>query len=287
MQFGLAGTNTGPYVEPQHARRLARAAEEVGLESLWTYEHVVVPAGYRSTYPYSPTGRMQGDGAAPIADPLQWLGFVAGITDRIGLGTGVVILPEHNPVILAKRCATLDRLSRGRLLLGVGVGWLREEFEALGVSWDDRVSRTEEYIGVLRRLWQDDETTQNGRFVRLDRARSNPKPSRSGRPPVIVGGHSRAAAVRAGRLGDGFFPAAPFERVAELIPVMRAAAAEVGRDPSTVEVTASAGPDLTADGVKTYEAIGVSRLVLRMPTFDPEALGGELHRIGELVVATG
>ena len=132
MKIGISGANVALFAEREPAIRLVQEAEAAGIESIWAFEHVVVPAGYASRYPYGPNGRMPGDGGAPITDPLGWLGFLAATSERIKLGTGILILPEHNPVVLAKLTATIDRLSSGRLLLGIGVGWLKEEFDALG-----------------------------------------------------------------------------------------------------------------------------------------------------------
>ncbi len=139
MKFGLVFANAGPSANPEHAAGLARLAEENGFESLWTVEHVVVPAAYESQYPYSPTGKMPGNEDNPIPDPLIWLTWVAAATRTLKLATGILILPQRNPVILAKECATIDVLSGGRLTLGVGIGWLAEEFEAIGVPFDGAV----------------------------------------------------------------------------------------------------------------------------------------------------
>ena len=167
MKFGLMFANGGPFSEPATAVGLAQLAEEVGFESLWTVEHVCVPTGYQSAYPYSPTGKMPGGEDVPIPDPLIWLAYVAAATTRIRLATGILILPQRNPVILAKEIATLDRLSGGRVELGVGVGWLEEEFDALGVPWAARGRRTDEYIDVLRRMWREPETAFDGEFTKF------------------------------------------------------------------------------------------------------------------------
>ena len=194
-----------------------------------------------------------------MGDPLVWLAYAAAVTERINLATGVLILPQRNPAVLAKECATLDVLSGGRLLLGVGVGWLAEEFAAVGVSFEDRGARADEYIAALRALWEQEEPTYAGRFTSFEKAKSFPKPAR-GTVPVIVGGHSAAAARRAGRLGDGFFPwgqdAGDFGR---LIGIMRASAVEADRDPDAIEVTVGA---MDVDTIKAYADAGVSRIVV-------------------------
>ena len=232
MKIGLSGSNIATYAEPEPALEMALAAEAAGVESLWTYEHIVVPAGYESRYPYSPTGRMGMGPEMPLTDPLSWLTFVSAVTDRIKLGTGILILPEHNPVLLAKRAATIDRLSRGRLVLGIGVGWMKEEFDALGVPWERRGARTNEYIDAMRKLWIEDEPSFDGEFVSYDRAVCVPKPARAGGVEIVVGGHSPQAARCAGNRGDGFFPTATsLPHSAEVVETMRQAAGEAGRDP--------------------------------------------------------
>lgn len=258
MKFGLRYCNTGPYVDPERAVELAQAAEEAGFESMWTVEHTVVPAGYGSAYPYSPSGKMAGgDDAIPLPDPLIWMAYVAAATKRIKLGTAILILPQHNPVVVAKQVATLDHLSSGRTLLGIGAGWLKEEFEALGVPFETRGRRTDEYIKVLRELWSAEKPTFQGEFVRFKDAYCRPQPVNK-HVPIIVGGHSEAAARRAGRLGDGFFPArgAP----AELFDLARRSAEEAGRDPNALEMTASLPEDLAQ--IPSLIQLGVKRLLV-------------------------
>ncbi|MEL6889952.1 MAG: LLM class F420-dependent oxidoreductase [Actinomycetota bacterium] len=265
MKLGLAFANTGPFAEADGLRDLAVAAEQVGIESLWTVEHVIWPSAYDSQYPYSPTGKMPGDKTSAIPDPLVWLSFVAAHTTRLVLGTGIVILPERNPVVFAKEAATLDRLAGGRLQLGIGVGWLEEEFDALGVPWARRGARTDEYVHAMRELWAGDDASFDGEFVSFSDVSSNPKPV-DGAVPIVVGGHSHAAARRAGRLGDGFFPGkGSIEELGEMIDVMNQAAADADRDPSGIEVTA-AHPGLLGDdpvgAAEELANVGVSRTIL-------------------------
>ena len=198
VKFGLLPPyRTGVTADPSWITAFAKAAEASGFESLYVAEHVVVVAGYTSRYPYSDTGRMTLPDDADIPDPLDLLAFVAGATTTLGLGTGILVLPEHHPVQLAKRLATIDRLSNGRLVAGVGVGWLREEIEAMDIDPSTRGARTDECIEAMRVLWRDDEATFHGRFFHFERACSFPKP-RNRTIPIHVGGHSRAAAERAG-----------------------------------------------------------------------------------------
>jgi probable F420-dependent oxidoreductase len=258
MKFGLRYCNTARYVDAKEAVALAQAAEEAGFESLWTVEHTIVPGGYSSAYPYDPSGKMAGGrNDFPLPDPLIWMAYVAATTTRINLATGILILPQHNPVLAAKQIATLDHLSAGRVLLGIGVGWLKEEFEALGVPFAERGARTDEYIAALRELWSADAPTFRGRFVAFKEAYCRPQPMRR-TVPIIVGGHSEAAARRAGRLGDGYFPArgAP----ANMIRIAREAAGAAGRDPAQLEITASMPDD---DGqILALARLGVTRLLV-------------------------
>jgi probable F420-dependent oxidoreductase len=241
MKFGLRYASLGRYANGPAAVELAQAAEAAGFESIWTVEHVVVPHAYQSRYPYSPTGRM-GSGLEdfPIPDPLMWLAYIASATRTIKLGTAILILPQRNPVVTAKALATLDHLAGGgRVLLGIGVGWLAEEFAALGVPFADRGPRTDEYVAAMRTLWAEERASFSGRFVSFSEVFCRPRPAAP--IPIIVGGDTKAAARRAGRLGDGYFPARGVPD--ELFEEMRAGAREAGRDPARIELTVSAPAD--------------------------------------------
>ncbi len=258
MKFGLRYCNTGRYVDPVRAVELMQAAEEAGFESAWTVEHTVVPAGYRSPYPYSNDGKMAGGvDDFPLPDPLIWMAYVAAATTKIKLATGILILPQHNPVVVAKQVASLDYLSKGRVLLGVGVGWMKEEFDALGVAFDDRGARTDDYIHALRALWSQVKPTYDGQYVKFANAYCRPQPY-NGTVPIIVGGHSRAAARRAGKFGDGFIPARG--TATELIELARRTAQEHGRDPHAVEITTGV-PDSIED-IPALSRIGISRVLV-------------------------
>jgi probable F420-dependent oxidoreductase len=239
MKFGLRYASLGRYANGPAAVELAQAAEAAGFDSIWTVEHVVVPHGYQSRYPYSPTGRM-GSGLEdfPIPDPLIWLAFVASATRTIKLGTAILLLPQRNPVVTAKAVATLDHMAGGgRVLLGIGVGWLAEEFAALGVPFADRAERTDEYVAAMRALWSQERASFQGRFVTFQDVFCRPLPP-GRRIPIIVGGDTKVAARRAGRLGDGYFPARPAPAV--LLDEMRRAAEGAGRNPADIELTVSA-----------------------------------------------
>ena len=262
MRFGISFANVGTFVKGPGAARLAQAAESAGFDSLWTVEHILYPEGYESTYPYAPEGKMPGSGKNPIPDPLVWLGYAAAVTSSIRLATGISLLPERHPLTFAKEVATLDLLSGGRVTLGVGIGWLREEFDALGVPWERRGPRTEEYVEVMRQVWAADDVTFDGEFVSFSRVSSNPKPV-TGRVPVHIGGHSEAAARRAGRIGDGLFLAGG--DIAQLLEVARNTAADCGRDAAALEMSAvhlGLFGDDPAAAVQEAESWGVHRLMV-------------------------
>jgi probable F420-dependent oxidoreductase len=257
--------NTMSWINGAGAIEAAQAAEKAGFESLWTVEHVVYPDDYASAYPYSADGRMPAVPSTPIPDPLIWLAYVASVTTTLRLGTGILILPERNPVVLAKELATLDHLSGGRVELGIGVGWLKEEFAALGISWERRGARTDEYVSAMRALWASDGASFDGEFASFTRVSSNPKPQ-GGAVRIVVGGHSRAAAERAGRLGDGLFPGkGSAAELAELLDIAHQTAAAHGRDPEAIELTAGAPGGLMKDpagAIEELAAVGVTRVVV-------------------------
>jgi len=258
MKFGLRYVNTGRNVWPDKAVAIAQAAEQAGFESIWTVDHVVVPQGYKSAYPYSTSGRM-GDGREDLQfpDPLIYMAYIASVTKTIRLATGILIIPQRNPVVTAKQIATLDALSGGRVDLGIGVGWLEEEFNAIGVPFADRGKRTDECIEAMRALWSQDVAEYHGELVDFDPIYCRPQPV-NGTVPIIVGGHSKAAARRAGRFGDGFFPARGAS--IELFDMVRASAREFGRDPDSIELIASVPEKL--EDIPELAKIGVSRILI-------------------------
>lgn len=288
MKFGMAFANTGPYgFSAEAATALGAAAEAAGLDSLWTVEHVVVPKGYESQYPYDRSGRMPGPENSPIPDPLIWLTHLAATTTTLKLATGILIVPQRNPLVLAKQVATLDVLSGGRVILGVGAGWLQEEFVALDIPFEDRGRRLDDHIGALRAAWGEQPASFDGEVTRFTDVFSQPRPV-NGTVPIVVGGHSAAAARRAGRLGDGFFPAGvDDDKLVELIDIVRRSAEEAGRDPESVEITASGmalgGPEPAA-AVERYAAMGVRRMMIAPFTYDASAIGDVLGEFAERVI---
>ena len=284
MNFGFLFANAGPFTDPDVFAHLATTAEDVGIESLWTVEHVAVPVGYESTYPYSPTGKMPGPENSPIPDPLLPLAYAAAVTKKIRLGTGILILPQRHPIYVAKQAATLDQLSGGRFMMGIGIGWLAEEFAALGIPFDDRAARTREMVEAMRGLWGDGPYAHDGKVFQWPAIESNPKPVQEGGVPIVVGGHSEIAAKRAARYGNGFFPARPdFDEFAKLKKVMEAECDKLGRDPSEIELSMGGVPQL--DFVKKCQDHGISRLGIPPMGFDIDRIKKGLDKLNDEVLS--
>jgi len=284
MKFGLMFATVGPFMMPESLARLAPLAEQVGIESMWSIEHVVVPIGYQSEYPYNKSGKLPMPDNMPLPDPLLPLAFAAAVTKKLRLATGILILPQRHPLYVAKEVATLDVLSGGRTILGIGSGWLKEEFDALGIPFNERGARTNEAIRALRSLWKQAPEPFDGKFYKWAAVESNPKPVQAGGVPIVVGGHSEAAAKRAGRYGDGFFPAKGDEAaLKQLFDVMRDEAKKAGRDASKIEITAGAAKDL--DAVKRHRDLGVSRMTVAPAGFDEDSIAKGLEKFGNEVIA--
>jgi probable F420-dependent oxidoreductase len=288
VKFGLLPPyRAGAVAEPEWITRFAQHAEGCGFESLYVAEHMVVTAGYTSEYPYAADGRMTLPDHADFPDPLDLIAFLAGCTTTLRFGTGLLVLPEHHPVQLAKRLATIDRLSGGRLTIGIGVGWMKEELETLGVDFSTRGARADECIEVLRLLWREDEATFRGKFFSFANACSFPKPLRPDGVPIHVGGHSPAAARRAGRLGSGFHPLGlDGDLLAERIDQMREAALAAGRDPDAIEITLGGLLDqLDEERLAVAEKAGAVRLVLSNRVKDIDAACAQLTAFAERFIA--
>jgi len=283
MKFGLMYANGGPFAYPQMLTHLAQTAERVGVESLWTVEHVVIPVGYKSTYPYDPSGKIPMPAQMPIPDPLSWLAYAAAITKTIKLATGILILPQRHPLYVAKEVASLDVLSNGRVILGIGVGWLEEEFQALGIPFEERAGRTAEAVRALRALWKDEAQPFKGKYYNWGAVESHPKPVQKPGVPIVVGGHTELAARRAARYGDGFFPGvADDEKLTWLLGIMRDECKKIGRDSATIEVT-SGRVVPSVDSVKHLQDLGVSRFIVPPPAFDPDGITEGLEKLGDLI----
>jgi probable F420-dependent oxidoreductase len=219
----------------------------------------------------------------PIPDPLLSLTYAAAVTKTIRLGTGILILPQRHPIYVAKEAATLDVLSHGRLMLGIGVGWLEEEFNALGIPFEERAARTAESVRAMRSLWKDEAEPFHGKFFKWGKLESHPKPVQKPGVPIVVGGHTELAARRAARYGDGFFPGvADDEKLTWLLGIMRDECKKLGRDASKIEIT-SGRTVPNAEGVKRLTDLGVSRFILPPPAFDAEGLTKGLEAYGETI----
>jgi len=268
MEFGIIPpVRTGATADPDWMAAFARHVEASGFESLVMVEHAVVISDYTSTYPYAASGRMPLPDDCRIPDPLDLMAFLAAVTDRITLATGVLVVPNHQPVVLAKRIATVDVLSKGRVRMCLGVGWMDEELRATGADPRSRGRRTDETIEAMRALWADsgpEGASYAGEFVAFAHAHSFPKPVRPDGVPLHIGGHSEAAARRAGRLGDGFQPLglSPQE-LAVRIDQMRQSAEAAGRDPEAIELSVSGYlPTTTEEEVASASAAGIDRMLL-------------------------
>ena len=282
----LAPTAAGVTSDADWMAGFAAHVEALGFESLVVVEHPVVVRGYDEAYPYDASGRMDLPDDCVLPDPLELLAFLAARTTTLGLATGVLLLPVHHPVVLAKRLATLDALSGGRVRACVGVGWMREELEACGVDVATRGRRADEQLAAIRALWSapDDGANFSGRYFRFRRAVSRPRPVQPGGVPLHVGGHSEAAARRAGRLGDGLQPlGVRGEELASLVATMRAEAERAGRDPDALELTLGHhAARVDRDRAGRLAEQGADRIVLATtPTPDLAAACAELTACAE------
>lgn len=263
--------------DPARTATFVRLLEDLGCESVWVVEHVVVPGSYASTYPYDPSGRMSLGPDDDVPDPLHWLTFAAACTSTLRLGVAMLILPVHHPVHLAKRLATMDVLSGGRLLAGIGVGWLEEEYEALGVPFAERGRRADEYLAAMKTLWTNEPASYRGRYVEFTNVYCAPRPVRPSGVPIVVGGHTRAAVRRAARFASGFYPlGVDLAGMATLLAALRDECATLGRDPAEVEVTARAPSK--ASEVAALAELGVSRVVVRADASDPAGVREQVTR---------
>ena len=271
--MGLHALGIGAGARRHVIDAVATAAEAGGFARCWAGEHVVMVDRPESRYPYAPDGQIAVPADADWLDPLVGLSFVAAATERLELATGVLLLPEHNPVLLAKQVASLDVLCRGRLTLGVGVGWSREEFAALGIPFDRRGRRADEYLEAMRTLWREDVASFEGEFASFRQVRVNPRPLRERRVPVVIGGNSDAALRRVARAGDGWygFNLDGVEQVRERLATLGELCRERGRDVAELDIAvALAGGE--PDDVGGLIDLGVGELVLvAAPPEDPEA----------------
>jgi probable F420-dependent oxidoreductase len=283
MKFGIGFATSGKFSNPGLLAHLATTAERCGFESLWSVEHVAVPVKHLP-YPGSKDGSMPGGDDVAIPDPLIPLAYVAAVTKTIKLATGILILPQRHPIYTAKEVATVDVLSGGRVILGIGSGWMKEEFEALGIDFHHRGAMTDEAIQALRALWKDGAASFEGRHFKFGPLHSNPKPVRRD-VPIHVGGHSTAAARRAARYGDGFVPTVMNpEKLKELFATVRSEAQKAGRNPDAIEFSCLTR-SLKTDDLKMLADIGVSRVVVNPPGTNPEVVTRGLEKFREEVIS--
>jgi probable F420-dependent oxidoreductase len=275
LAFGIvAPYAAGVITSAPHLREFIQIAEACGAESLWTIEHIVEADAYQPRYPYASDGRMPGR-LVPMADPLELLTFAAASSTTLRLGTSVLVAPLHSPAMLAKRAATLQGLSGGRLELGLGIGWQREEYHAVGVPFADRGARLEDSVAAMRALWAGQPASYHGRFVDFDAVHSLPPPP-GGTVPVVLDGNSEAAIRRCGRIGDGWYPHAMGpDELARGADLLHRCAAAAGRDPASVRITVapiSADPTklLDRNWARRYVEAGATRLVIGSGVSGPD-----------------
>jgi probable F420-dependent oxidoreductase len=261
MKLGIVFINTGAR-SGASIIDLARRAEAVGVESVWTGEHVMIPLEYSSPYPYNDTGRMGVPPEMTLVDPLITLAAVAAATSTVRLGTGVNILPQANPLLLAKQAASLDFMSNGRLMLGLGIGWLKEEFEAMGVPFERRGARFDDYIQAMRKVWSGEVVEHESEFLSWHNFKSFPLPVQAPLP-VVIGGDKGKAFERIARYGNGWYTPRPtLEEVTDGRDRIAAACRAIGRDPAEIEITAMWHMATGIDTVRRYRDAGIHRMLV-------------------------
>jgi probable F420-dependent oxidoreductase len=284
MKIGIVGVNIG--AESADAMiGFARLAEELGLESVWTFEHVMVPVEYESPYPYTQDGKMAATPETNMVDPLIALTAIAASTTKLRLGTGINILPQTNPLSLAKQAASLDFVSGGRFMLGVGIGWLAEEFKAMGVPFERRGARHDDYLHALRKVWSGEVVEHASEFLDWSGFKSHPLPVQDPLP-IVIGGSKGKVFERVARFGQGWFsPTTSLDQISALMAPLDAACAEAGRDRSTIEISTIWVPQLEpVEHLPRYEETGVGRLLVPMALLGPDPLEG-LKQFGDDVMA--
>ncbi|NNL66664.1 MAG: LLM class F420-dependent oxidoreductase [Myxococcales bacterium] len=284
MKIGLIPINVGP-TRAELVVALAQKSEEAGLESIWTFEHAIVPVDYQSKYPYSADGKMGVTPETNFIDPLIALGFAAAHTKTIRLGTGVNILSQTNPLLLAKQAASLDLLSGGRFMLGVGIGWLEEEFAAMGTPFERRGARFDDYVSAMRKVWSGDVVEHESEFLHWTGFKSHPTPVQD--PfPVVIGGSKGKAYQRIARYGQGWFAPTPSpDALAEMLKPLGEACAAEGRDPSTVEISCMWVPAMGLDSLRRFEDLGVARLIVPLQGLGTKDPIEGIEKLGSDVVA--
>ena len=265
MRFGVHLVAAGKMIEGEKIARVARRAEELGYDSLWVSDHIVFPTQLRSPYPYSPDGKLPLDPANPLLEPFTVLSYAAAVTKTIKLGTSVVIIPYRDPLVTAKIVSSLDVLSGGRFIFGVGVGWLDEEFRVLRQNLRDRAAQTREALLAMQACWTQDDPEFHGKFFDFSGIKFAPKPRQKPHPPIWFGGNSMPALKRAVELGNGWHAVwqTP-EEVAEKTAILRNLSAKAGKNFANFALTINVNNrvPLTVENVKKYEAVGVSMMFI-------------------------
>lgn len=260
MKIGLFGIGSGPTATAESAARVGIRADELGFDSVWTGEHVVLPDPRQPPSPAPPDNDM--------LHPSTCLSFLAGVTKRIKLGTGITLIAQRNPLVLAKEMGSLDVLSGGRLILGIGAGYLHQEFAALGVPFHERGARTDEYLAAMRALWNEEKPTFSGRFVNFSSIQAMPRPIQEGGPEIVVGGTSDAALHRAARSAKGWYGfAMNVEQTATILNRLRDF--DGGAD---LEISVTPSSRIDQELIEAFAAIGVHRLISLMPTNEDRIL---------------
>jgi probable F420-dependent oxidoreductase len=281
MKFGTFLYQTSP----NSIAAVARKAEESGFESLWIPEHIILPVTYRSPYPYSSSGRMGAPPETPLHDPLLALAYVAGVTSKIRLATGVFVLPIRNAFTTAKAVASLDVLSGGRFIFGVGIGWLEEEFAGVGMNFKDRALRTREYLALMKELWTSDAPEYHGKTISVEGFKFMPKPAQKPHPPIVFGGNTEPSLKRAAKLGDGWYGIAEGDDdVAATIKRLREHERAAERTvPLELTISRLRQP-LKQGDIEKFAEIGVSRIIVAPAATTREHLAA-MEKFGAEVIS--
>ena len=263
---------------------LAQKAESLGFESIWLPEHPIMPVNTTSRYGGSPDGKIP-ESMSDMGDPYINLARASGVTEKIKLGTGISLIPERNPLVLAKEVATLDLYSGGRFVMGIGTGWLREETEIMGGDFDHRWSQAREAILAMKELWTKDEAEFHGEFFDFPLIQCNPKPVQKPNPPVLLGGKARNVFTRVVAWGDGWMPnAVTPDEIKAGRAILDELADAAGRNPESIQITVF-GQNADPEVIKSMEDAGANRVIVRLPSTLDESALTELERMAEQVIS--
>jgi probable F420-dependent oxidoreductase len=284
MKIGLIPANVG-MKNTEQMIGLAQMAESLAFESIWTFEHAMVPQDYTSKYPYSGDGKM---GAAPdtnFIDPLIALSAIAASTKTLRLGTGVNIVSQANPLLLAKQVASLDFVSGGRFMLGAGIGWLEEEFDAMGVPFARRGARFDDYMVAMKKVWAGDVVEHQSDFINWSGFKSYPLPVQRPGVPIIMGGSKGKIFERIAKHGDGWFaPTSDAKSLAPMLETLKSVCAEQNRDFDTIEITSMWDNQGGMDAIKAFEDIGVTRILVPLFALNEGPVEGMTH-LADTIIA--